>query len=72
MAALWVLALLAYPEQYQNLLLITPAIYSAPGFSLEEVEQFCEDEFLITYEIPLAKTAEAVHAVIGTSWAAPY
>lgn len=72
MAALFVLALTAGPEQYRNLLLVTPSIYSATGFSPKKIEQFCKDKFLITYEIPQAKTAEAVHSnhqitTIGTN-----
>ena len=71
-AALSMLALLAQPELYRNLLLVTPAVFSAPGFHPEKVEQLCEDEFLVTYEIPQAKTAEAVHSTrpitaIGTN-----
>jgi hypothetical protein len=67
LCVLFVVTLLAFsllicPDQWENLLLVTPADYASPSFDPEALEQFCEDEFLVTYEIPEVRTAEAVYS----------
>ena len=54
------LALLAQPELYRNLLLASPATDGLSGISTEKIERFCKDRFLITYEIPKKETVDAV------------
>jgi hypothetical protein len=43
----------------EALLLIVPASLHAPLADIEKIEQICEDEFLLTYEIPQPERASA-------------
>ncbi|MDR2808904.1 MAG: ABC transporter permease [Spirochaetaceae bacterium] len=47
-----VLALLVDRGGYDNLLLAAPLSYFGTEIDLENIERFCEDEFLVTYELP--------------------
>jgi len=72
LAALLVMSLLAGRQGYQNLLLVTPSAFGVPGHSPEKLEEFSEDEFLLTYEIRQTSTAQAIHSkhpvtLVGTN-----
>lgn len=72
LAALAFLAREAVSMRYNDLLLATPLKPGTAGPDTENLEQFCEDEFLVTYEIRQEKTARAINSghpvtVIGTN-----
>jgi hypothetical protein len=48
------LAFAAGGGEYRNLLLAAPSDIRSPRIDLQKIEQLCEDEFLLTYEIPEA------------------
>jgi hypothetical protein len=65
-------ALLVRQGRYENLLLVFPKNLYAPKFDTQKIEQLCEDELLITYEIPGSETAktltaEAAVTLVGTN-----
>lgn len=72
LAAMFALACLSEQAGCKNLLMITARGISLGGESLEKVEELCEDEFLLTYEIPQNVTVKAVNSsrpatLIGTN-----
>lgn len=72
LAALALLALAAGGQRYGGLMLAAPSQAGTPGFDAEKLEQFCEDEFLVTYEIRQQKTVRALNSnhsatMIGTN-----
>lgn len=62
LAALLVMSLLAGQEKYRNLLLVTPSTFGTPGQNPEKLEEFSEEEFLLTYEIRQALMAQAINS----------
>lgn len=62
LAAMFALAYLSEQAGCQNLLMITTRGAGLGGESLEKVEELCEDEFLLTYEIPQNVTVKAVNS----------
>jgi len=48
--ALGFLSLKLSPANWENLVLVTPKVFSSAGFNIEKIEEFCEDQFLVTYE----------------------
>jgi hypothetical protein len=59
---LFIMALLAGRDHYHRLLLAKPLRSYAPvAISLDAIEQFCEDEFLLTYEQRRLSSASTVY-----------
>jgi hypothetical protein len=72
LAALLAMALAAGPAGYHSLLLVTPSEFGTNGIDPKVIEEFCEDEFLLTYELREVNTAKALNSgaritVIGTN-----
>lgn len=49
--ALGFLSLKLAPAKWENLVLVTPKTFSSAGLNPDKIEDFCEDHFLVTYEI---------------------
>lgn len=69
---LWIPAFLAQRGALGNLLLINPAEPGTPGLDIFKIEEFSEDEFLVSYEIPGSGKISLPHAdfqvlLIGTT-----
>jgi hypothetical protein len=62
-AGLGVLSLIAGAGHYDDLLLVFPENIHAPLISLQKIEQICEDEFPLTYE--LLRPERAATAIDG-------
>lgn len=76
LAALAFLAAAAGSMRYDNLLLAVPQKTGTAGLNTQKLEEFCEEEFLLTYEIKQEKNAKAVNSshvvtLIGTNAAYP-
>lgn len=72
LAVMLLLAFLSGRAGYRNLLLITPKGIVSHGQNLDKIEELCEDEFLITYEIPQKTTVQAANSrypatLVGTN-----
>lgn len=72
LASLSVLSLWAGRQGYGHLLLVTPSAFGAPEQNPQKLEEFSEEEFLLTYEIRQSATAQAMnpkHSVmlVGTN-----
>lgn len=62
LAAMAFLAAKAGGERYESLLLAVPVKTGGAGLDTASLEQFCEDEFLLTYEIRQEKNARAINS----------
>jgi hypothetical protein len=51
-------------KDYRNLLLVEPLALASPQININKIEQFCKNEFLITYEI--SRAAKAAQARAGS------
>jgi hypothetical protein len=60
LAGLGTVAFLARKDR--NLMLMLPAEISSPRFDVQKIEEFSEDEFLLTYEIPSSERISLSHA----------
>lgn len=72
LAALFVMSSLSNQKGYRNLLLVTPSAFGTPGLSPEKLQEFSEEEFLLTYEIRQTSTAWAINSrhpvtLVGTN-----
>ena len=70
--SLFVLSALAGQQGYENRLMVSPLGSGAPGINPERLEEFAEEEFLLTYEIRRPGTVQAVNqrhtvTVVGTN-----
>ena len=70
--SLFILSALAGQQGYQNLLMASPLSFGIPGLSPQRLEQFAQEEFLLTYEIRRPGTVQAVNqrhsvTVVGTN-----
>jgi hypothetical protein len=59
-AALGIPAFLA--EKYRNLFFVLPSEIRSPSFDIQEIEDFSEKDFLISYEIPGSERVSLSHA----------
>jgi len=65
-------AFLAKGEKIKNVLLVVPSEIGSPRIDIQQIEEFSEKEFLLTYEIPTAQkvslsNAEYPVTLIGTN-----
>lgn len=72
LAAMYALSVSSGRESYRNLLLVTPSSFGIQGHSPQKLEEFSEEEFLLTYEIRQPATAQAVNSkhpltLVGTN-----
>ncbi|GHU58592.1 hypothetical protein FACS189444_2500 [Spirochaetia bacterium] len=77
LAALSVIALMVRGGGYENLLMAFPENIHTPGLDIQKIEQVCEDEFLVTYEIPgtdriKMNAADYSVTLIGTNSSYPH
>jgi len=72
LTSLFVLSRQAAQAGYASLLMITPSTFGMPGLTPERLEEFSEEEFLLTYAIRQPATTQAVNSrnsavLIGTN-----
>jgi hypothetical protein len=66
------MALIVREGRYKNLLFAFPENIHTANLNIQKIEQLCEDDFLLTYEIPMAdrvsiNAAEYPVTVVGTN-----
>ena len=62
LSALYIIASLAKSESIQNLLLVTPLQLSSPGIGVSRIEEFTDNNFLVTYEITSSDRVSLAYA----------
>ena len=72
LGGLFIPAFLAKREKTENLLLVIPSDIGPPQFDIQKIEEFSENEFLLTYEIPASERVSLSYAefpvtLIGTN-----
>ncbi|GHU01385.1 hypothetical protein FACS1894147_01120 [Spirochaetia bacterium] len=68
-AALFIPVFIAGKADYSGLLLVVPAEVASPSLDIQKIEELCEDEFLLCYEIPKAAKASFPNALSQTEHA---
>ena len=76
LTGLCVPAFLADRDGKENLLMVLPSQIGSPKINVQKIEEFSQDEFLITYEIPGSEKISLPHGdfpvtVIGTNGSFP-
>lgn len=66
------LAICAEKKQYQDLIIVVPDGSGLPSFELKEINEICDEEIAVTYDIKRRVTAEAANSpqpvtLIGTN-----
>ncbi len=64
---LLILTVFAKRKQYEDLMLVVPYGYGNPSYDIREIEQLCEEDFGVTYEIRRRAAAETGNSKIPVS-----